>query len=124
MADNGRKKGNAPLLAALAAGATVREAAKRAGVGERTAYRRLADPAYRRRVTEARAEMVSRALGKLADGAAEAVETLRALLRSDSDSARLGAARCILETGNRLRESVEMEQRLTDLEKRFQERTP
>ena len=44
MADNGRKKGNARLLPALAAGATVREAAERAGLGERTVYRRLADP--------------------------------------------------------------------------------
>ena len=44
MAENGRQKGNGPLLAALAAGATVRQAAEQAGVSERTAYRRLADP--------------------------------------------------------------------------------
>jgi hypothetical protein len=44
MAENGRRKGEAALLVALAAGMTVRDAAVAAGIGERTATRRVADP--------------------------------------------------------------------------------
>jgi hypothetical protein len=46
----------------------------------------------------------------------EAADTLRALLRAKSRSVRLGAARAILELGTRLRESVELEQRIAALE--------
>lgn len=59
------------------------------------------------------------ALGKLADASAAAVDTLRGLLSSESDTARLGAARSILELGNKLRESVDIEERLAALEKRL-----
>jgi hypothetical protein len=40
--------GDGELILALAAGATVRQAAERAGIGERTAYRRLAHAVCRR----------------------------------------------------------------------------
>jgi hypothetical protein len=116
MARNGRRKGDAALLLALAAGRTVRDAALAAGVGERTATRRVADPAFRRRVAELRAEMVGRALGRMADGMTEAADTLRLLLAARGESVRLGAARALLELGAKLRESVELEQRILALE--------
>jgi hypothetical protein len=120
MADNGRRKGDAALLlVALAAGETIRDAASLAGIGERTATRRIADPAFRRQITELRAEMVQRALGKLADAATDAARTLRGLLAAESESVQLGAARSILELGNKLREVVEMEQRIEELERRM-----
>lgn len=122
MADNGhRKKGDAALLLALASGQTVRDAAQAAGIGERTATRRVADPFFRRRVAELRAEMIGRALGQLADGMTEAAGTLRKLLAADGESVRLGAARSILELGNKLREAVELEERLATLEQRMTE---
>jgi hypothetical protein len=102
----------------LAAGLTVEAAAHKAGISPRTAHRRLAEPDFRRRVTQARAAMVERALGKLADGAAEAVDTLRKLMhKAKAESVRLAAARAMLELGNRLREAVELEQRLAALER-------
>jgi hypothetical protein len=121
MADNGRRKrrkGEAALLLALAGGRTVRAAARAAGVGERTAARRLADPAFRRQVAELRAEMVERALGRAARGMSAAADTLRQLLRAEKESVRLGAARALLELTVRLREGVELEQRLRALEER------
>ena len=48
------------------------EAARAAKIGERTATRRLTDPSFRRRLVELRADMVNRALGKLADGMSDA----------------------------------------------------
>ncbi len=119
MAENGRENRDATLLGALAAGATVRQAAEQAGVSERTAHRRLSDDAFRRRVAELRGEMVARALGRMADGMAEAADTLRQLLRAESETVRLGACRAALELSVKLRESVELEQRMQDLEKRL-----
>jgi hypothetical protein len=116
MADFGRKKGDSPLLLALAAGRTVREAAELAGVGERTVTRRLADPDFRRQVAEARSAMMDRALGKLADATSDAVATLKDLLDAASETARLGAAKSILELSTKLRETVELEQRIAALE--------
>ena len=52
---------------------------------------RWADPDFRRRVAELRADMVSRATGKMGDGMAEAADVLRALLKAESESVRLGA---------------------------------
>jgi hypothetical protein len=118
MADNGRRKRDDALAVALAAGQTLRDAAAASGIGERTATRRWADSNFRRRVAELRAEMTGRALGKLADGMAEAGDVLRALLKAESDSVKLGACRAMLEIGVKLRESVELETRLAALEAR------
>jgi hypothetical protein len=122
MAAGGRKSADEALALALASGLTVEVAADQAGVSPRTAYRRRADPDFCRRVAELQAEMVQRALGKLADGAAAAVDTLRNLLKAKSENVRLGAARTILELSSRLRETVELEQRLQDLENRLPEK--
>jgi hypothetical protein len=104
------------LALALAAGRDVAEAAAAAGVSERTAYRRLADPAFKRRVAELRAGMVDRASGRLADGMADAAAALRDLLGHPDGRVRLGAARAMLEAGVRVREAAELEARLAALE--------
>ncbi len=122
MAEIGRRRGDAALLLALAAGQTVRDAARSAGIGERTATRRVADPDFRRRVTELRADMVGRALGRMADGMTDAADTLRALLNAEGESVRLGAARSMLELSVKLRESVELEERLSALEQGMTEK--
>lgn len=104
------------LIAQLAAGATRGEAAKAAGVSERTVFRRWQEREFRWEVATARTALVSMAVGQLADAATEAVRTLRELLRSESDSVRLGAARSILELGARLRESEELAARVDVIE--------
>jgi hypothetical protein len=125
MADNGRRKRDDALAVSLAGGATLRDAAAAAGIGERTATRRWADAAFRRRVAELRGEMVGQALGRLADGMAAAADVLRALLGAENsdgeprnEKTRLAAAAKLLELGVRLRESVELEERLAALEAR------
>jgi hypothetical protein len=47
---------------------------------------------------------------------AEAADTLRQLLGAESAAVRLGAARSLLELGVRLRESVELQQELRELQ--------
>ncbi len=60
--------------------------------------------------------MFEQALGAVASAGVTAAQTLRDLLRASSESVRLGAARSVLELGSRLRESVELEERLSRLE--------
>jgi len=66
MGEKDTPAGDDELILALAAGATVREAAEQAGISERTAHRRLADADFRRAVDEARGRMFDAALGRLA----------------------------------------------------------
>ena len=122
MAENGRRKRDDALVLALACGQTIRDAARAADIGERTATRRMSDPAFRQRVEKLRSDMVCRALGKMADGMADAADKLRQLLAAKSEAVQLGACRALLELGVKLRESVELEQRLIALEQLAQER--
>jgi len=117
VAHRGRRNADEALALAVASGQTLRDAAAANGIGERTATRRRADAAFRRRVAELRGDMVGRALGKMADGMADAADVLRQLLAAGTPPAvRLGAARSLLERGTKLRESVELETRLAELE--------
>jgi transposase-like protein len=123
VAHRGRQNADEALALALASGQTVRDAAAAVGIAERTATRRWADAAFRRHVAELRGEMATRALGRLADGMGEAASTLRELLADSTPPAvRLGAARCLLELGVKLREAIDLEQRLTAVEARYSER--
>jgi len=115
VAHRGRRNADEALALAVASGQTLRDAAQAAGIGERTASRRWADPAFRRRVSELRDDMVQRSLGRMADGMTEAADVLRQLLAAESESVRLGAARSLLELGVKLRESVELEEEIGEL---------
>ncbi|HEV3338903.1 MAG TPA: hypothetical protein VG125_01060 [Pirellulales bacterium] len=123
MEQNDTPAGEDELILALAAGATVREAAEQAGVGERTAHRRLADADFRRAVSEARGRMFDAARGRLAGLASKAAETLQRLMESDKPTVALAAAKAVSELGPRLRESTEFEERLCRLEDEADENT-
>jgi hypothetical protein len=117
----GKKKGDEALLVALASGQSVPRAAQKAGVSQRTAYRRLRDPAFKARVTKARADMVERALGHLAAGTTEAAVALRQLLRHADAKVRLGAAKAILDSEMKLRAEVDLARRIEALEETLQQ---
>jgi len=116
MADDDKLKRDDALVFAVARGLTVRQAAEEAGLGERTAHRRLADPEFRRRVSAVRGELMEQAGGRLSDAATQAVDVLRKLLDSDADTTRLAAARTILQQSVTLRTAAELEQRIARLE--------
>jgi hypothetical protein len=111
-----KKAADAALIAHLAAGVSPSGAAKLAGVSEATAYRRLVNPAFRQRVEKARADFWERAMGVMSKGAAESATVLRKLLRSEDGRLRLQAARVLLEQGTKVRELLNVEQRLAELE--------
>jgi hypothetical protein len=117
MAHRGRHHADDALILALACGATVESAAQKAGVGVRTAHRRLSDPDFKRKLNEFRTDMVRRTASLLTAGATEAVKTLVSLQQGSTPPAvRLGAARALIELGVRLRESAELHERITALE--------
>lgn len=117
-----RNRGDELLLGALAAGCPIEQAAETAGISVRTAYRRLADPAFARRLTQARDTLITTALGELVECASEAVATLRSLLSATDERVRLGAAKATLEQLLRLRETLTLGQRLAALERTLQSR--
>jgi hypothetical protein len=108
------------LALALARGATRQEAANVAGVSERTVYVRLNDPRFRLRVAEFRRAMIDGAIGKLEVIADKAADVLGQLLEEESPSTRLRAATAILDQLTRLREHVELSERVEELENRTQ----
>lgn len=114
----GRGRADAVLVSALAAGATAGDAAGRARVSERTVYRRLQRPDFQLRLRAVRAAMIQQTSDALGSASVEAVERLRVLLKANSETVQLGAARAVLELGVRLREHVDMEERIRQLEER------
>jgi hypothetical protein len=115
VAHRGRR--NADEALALAAGQTLRDAATAAGIGERTATRRWADPTFRRRVAELRAGALEQASAKLTNAMSEAAAVLRKLLAAETESIQLAASRVLLDSTVKLREAVDLEHRIATLEK-------
>jgi hypothetical protein len=118
VASNGT--GAAVLILALARGASYDEAAKAAGVGERTVVRRMRDPAFRTEVERVRTALLEVAMGRLAATVSAAVDALEDLLSPGTvPTVRRGAADAILGHALRLREHLELDGRLTALEARL-----
>src|SRR5262245_50638891 len=107
-----RKAAEEALALALALGSTVEAAARHAGISKRTAFRRLQDSAFQRRVQALRGELFARAVAKLTGHSTAAAETLGKLLQAAEEGVRLRAAKTILELANTLRQAVELEERL------------
>jgi hypothetical protein len=111
------KRGDAALIAGLASGLSVKAAAKKAKVSTRTAFRRLADPAFLRQVDKAKEEAIRQASSRLAATSVKAAGKLRALLGSKDERVSLQAAWRILKLAMPWQEFADMERRLAALEK-------
>ncbi|MEW5784801.1 MAG: hypothetical protein AB1767_06990 [Bacillota bacterium] len=110
-------------ITALLVQPTVQEAARVAGLGERTLWRWLQDPSFQEIYRQARREAVGQAVAQLQRVSGEAVRALR-LTINDQDtpaSARVSAARAILELAIKAVELEDLEARLQALEKRLEE---
>jgi hypothetical protein len=111
------KKAEEVILHALACGATVGNAATRAGVHARTVYRRLKDADFQRRLRELRADMALRTADMLTAMGSESVKTLRELHGPGiPPTVRLGAARTTIELGIKTRDSADLAERVVALE--------
>jgi hypothetical protein len=107
------------LALALAAGMSAAAAAEQAQVCERTVRRRLANPAFRRLVARLRGQMLDAALGRMADNMTRAADKIARLVDCDDEALGLRAARTLMSLGLRLRDSVELADRVQELEREF-----
>ena len=104
------------LVIELAAGRSIPDAARAVGCSEKTIDRRLADPAFRLRIEQARRETFDAAAARLASVATAAVDALAQLMVSaDTDAARVSAARAVLTLALPWRGAVEVETQLAEL---------
>ena len=112
------KQAEQALLLALACGATVENAARKAGISERTAYRWLDKAAFVQQLQRLRVEMVQRTAGMLTGACPGAVKTLVDLQQDGTVSAtvRRLAARDVLEFAITYREKTDLEGRVATLE--------
>lgn len=118
MSRRSRKDADEAFLMNLACGATVENAAQKAGISRRTAYRRWADPAFRQRLTALRADMFERNSGFLTAAALESTKTLVSLQAPENPpKIRLAAAQSVLDKNLKYREASD-EKRMTALEQR------
>ena len=122
MPGGSKKAADAALIVHLASGSSPAAAARLAGISEATCYRRLADDAFRQRVEAARSSFWERVLGTLSKGATESAAVLRQLLRCEDCRIQLQAAKIVLEQGIKVRDQVDIAQRIAALEKLAQQR--
>lgn len=108
-------KGDEKLIGELAGGKSYEAVAQLCGCDRATVYRRMKNPAFRRRVRAARRDVLERTLGHVAQAAVSAVVALRNLLKSPSEKVRLGAAVAVLNAQSRLYESEELAADVEDL---------
>ena len=94
---------NLRLVSALMGAGTVREAAEKACVSESTVYRRLRQPAFRKRLREARLLAFGQALSRLQGATGDAVDTLVTVMSDKGSPAasRVRAACAVLELASR-----------------------
>jgi hypothetical protein len=104
------------LALALASGASISEAASQANVERSTIYRKLEHPEFRRQVAEFRDRLISTALGRLADNMTRAADALTVMLDAPEPHIRLRAIRMLITLGIRLRDSVDFNTRMGELE--------
>jgi len=113
---NARKR---RFVAAMFAESTILDAARVAGVSERTAHRYLkGDPDVRRALSEALDDLLAGVTRQVAGEMTGAVRTLAAV-HSDGTmpaAARVAAARALLGSGVTLRDAVDLTERVAALE--------
>ena len=126
MADDSPRPREARAIAALISQPTATAAAAAAGVGDRTLRRWMARPDFSRRLRTAQNEVLDQAFGTLRVATVEAVAALREIVgdQAGAKSARVAAARVVLDGARRAFQMEELEQRLQALERVVRERSP
>ena len=105
-------------LQAVISHPTLKEAALAAGISETTLWRYMQDKAFARRLREARRDAVNHAVTRLQRASSDAVTVLDDLMKSDKApaSARISAARTVLDYAIRAAETEGLRARIEELE--------
>ncbi|MDB5312773.1 MAG: hypothetical protein JWO38_6975 [Gemmataceae bacterium] len=105
------------LIRRLAYGDTIPDAARIAKVSERTVFRRLNNPTFRNRLSATQAAALSPAYGMLTTGLTDACFQLTQLVRHPNPHVGFKAAKAVVDLTLKMREQVEVEDRVTALER-------
>lgn len=110
-------------IAALIAEPTLEKAASRAGVSTSTIYRWLQDEGFQEAYRASRREVVNHAITRLQRATTTAVSTLEDVMRDATApaSARVSAARAVLEMAVEGIKRDDTERRITELERILRE---
>ena len=105
-------------IRALMENRTNGEAAKAAGIGERTLYRWLSEPLFRQALQDAENQAADMTARRLATGTRLALDVLVTIMESEAagDTLRLQAAKAWLENYHRARDDGDLDRRITALE--------
>ena len=106
------------LISALLTAPSLAAAAQTAGIGEVTAWRWLKEPTFQTAYRDARRAVVQQAITQVQQATGEAVETLRGVMQDAEApaSARVSAAKAVLETAIKAVELEDLEARIVALE--------
>jgi hypothetical protein len=108
------------LLACIASGLSTAEAIRRSGIPKRTAYRRIAEPAFQEKLNRIRCRMINQCVAIVARSSSTAARTLRSLLSPNvPNNIRLAASRILVEQTIGLKSFVELEQRICEIERKL-----
>ena len=107
------------VISALLSAPSLRDAAREAGIAEATLHRYLKDESFRAEYHAAKREVVNHAICRLQQSAGKAVKALVEISESKGApaSARVSAAKTILEISMKAIEFEDLEKRLAALEK-------
>lgn len=106
-------------IAALLSCKTIAEAAKAAGIGENTLFRWLRLDDFQNAYRKARKDVVSQAIGQIQNGLSDAVKTLQSVMNNKKApaSARVSAARSMIDLGLKGVEIEDLQSRVEALER-------
>ena len=104
------------LAATIASGVSASAAARQLDLSLSTVQRRMGDPDFRKLVSNLRQEVMTAALGRMTDSMTRAVDAVAALLDAENPMVRLRAARTLMTLGLRWRDSVDIADRIQELE--------
>ncbi|MBU2703184.1 hypothetical protein Ga0466249_004320 [Sporomusaceae bacterium BoRhaA] len=111
-------------IIALLTTSSIAEAAKQAGIGETTLWRWLQMPEFAKRYKEAKRQAVGQAISKLQQATTIAVDTLKNVMQDNEskDSARVTAAKTVLELSFKVIELEDLQAKFEELERIVDER--
>ncbi|OAT82230.1 phBC6A51 family helix-turn-helix protein [Desulfotomaculum copahuensis] len=106
-------------LVTLLESPSIGEAARKVGIGERTLWRWLQNPEFSERYRELKQQILHQAVSRLQSICGEAVNTLRDVMLDPKNlaSARVTAARTVLEMAIKAAELEDLTARLEELER-------
>ena len=108
------------VLIALVETSSIREAAKKSGIGEATIYRYLQDKDFLAEYRNARRQTVESAIAQIQNAASEAVERLKELQYCENPAVAARCAQIIFENSIKGMETTDILERLEKIEDEHQ----